>query len=173
MPKPQAEIQQQLVKLVEALERQTIPGDVSPDPDRRATRRDPTVVHSEICLFHGSGETRTIIDAATRNLTFHGLSVVVHLNQPIRRGRPAEVIVAMRPGSPTHLAGIVTFCREIGKDLYEIGVNVRASGPCAVLMHDTETAQTTYEWFAHALECDEGPEQDAPLEVGAGDGPAS
>lgn len=173
MPKSDAEIQQQLVKLVEALERETVPDHVSPDPDRRATRRDSTVVHSEICLFHGSGETRTIIDAATRNLTFAGLSVVVPLNQPVRRGRPAEVIVAMRPGAPTHLAGIVAFCRKIENNLYEIGVNVRASGSCAILMHDTETAQATYEWFAHALECDEAPEQDAPLEVGAGDGPAS
>lgn len=168
MPRTPGATQQQLVELVEALERETLPADVPLDQERRAARRDPNFVHSEMCLFHGSGETRTIVDAATRNLTFHGLSVVVHLHQPVRRGRPAEVIVALGPGSPTHLAGIVAFCREIEKSLYEIGVNVRASGPSAILMHDIEIARATYEWFAQALLCDEGPEQDAPLEVGAG-----
>ena len=169
MPRTPDATQQQLIKLVDALEQESAPANVPPDQERRAAQRNPNFVHSEICLFHGSGDTRTIVDAATRNLTFHGLSVVVHLHQPVRRGRPAEVIVATQPGSPTHLAGIVTFCREIEKSLYEIGVNVRASGPSAILMHDVEVARATYEWFAQALLCDETPEQDAPLEVGAGD----
>jgi len=159
---------QKLVQLVAAIEQEAGPANLASQQDRRAARRERNLVHCEICLFHGNGKKRTIVDAATRNVTFHGLSVVVCLDQPVRRGRPAEVVVAMEPGSQTHLAGVVAFCREIEKSLYEIGVNVRASGPSAILMHDVEVARATYEWFAESLLCDETPEHDAPLEVGSG-----
>ena len=159
--------QQLLVEYAESLERATpVPGRPV-EQDRRESPRNRAVFHGEVCLFNGSGETRTIVEAATCNLTFHGLSVVVQLHQPIQRGRPAEVLIALRPAALTHLAGIVTFCRRIQDRLYEIGVHVKASGPGAILMHDVETTRATYDWFDQALQCDETPDSDALLDADA------
>ena len=152
MTQSQAEIQKALGALLEIIEGDHADtAESATNKEQRKEERRKLRVACEVCLFHGIGMQRTLVNASARNITFSGISLVLNLREPVGRDRPIEVIASMGDGKRTHLAGVVAFCRELDLGVFEVGVEVKASGASAILMHDLTTAQVTYEWFAAAL----------------------
>ena len=69
----------------------------------------------------------------------------------MRIGTPIEAVLIGPETLLTHIAGTVAYCRPAGGEYYEIGVQVRASGPRPILLGDLEAAKSQYRWFAEAL----------------------
>jgi hypothetical protein len=105
----------------------------------------------ELWLFKSTGDAIIIRDAVTRNLTFLGLSVVTKLPQPVRPGRPVEIVIKVPDFTNTHVAGTVAFCRPVEDNCHEIGINVKAAGSAPILIHRVAASVKTYDWFAEAL----------------------
>jgi len=138
-----------LAAVLEALDRAA--GDPPDHEDQRKEKRHPVRTRCEIHIFKGIGDSAVAHSALARNLTFGGLSVVMTTDDPVCPGRPVEAIVITPKRERTHLAGIVAFCRKIDGGCYELGIEVKAAGRCAILTQDPDQSRRLYDWFAEGL----------------------
>ncbi|MFQ5413548.1 MAG: PilZ domain-containing protein [Phycisphaerae bacterium] len=132
-------------------------GDVPAGEEHRRQQRHQIRGTCEVCFFRGPGMHRLICPAATRNVSFTGISVVLDLQDPVAAKRPVELSITTPDGVRTYLAGVVAFCRRLDDGMYELGVDVNASGTRPILTDDIITAQVTHAWFAEALKVPEEP----------------
>ena len=121
------------------------------DVEQRRERRSPLRARCDVYLFKGYGAETVTRNAVARNLTFGGLSLVFITEESVCPGRPVEVLVTIPDHHPTHLAGVVAFCREVEDGCFELGIEVKAVGRHAILVDDTRKARILYDWFAAAL----------------------
>jgi hypothetical protein len=123
-----------------------------PRTDRRTESRCTSCTRCELRIFSEQGHEKKVADVITRNRSFCGLSVLAQLSGPVTAGRPVEVVAGADDVCPTHVAGTVAFCRDIGPRHCEIGIHVKAVGPTWILAEDVEAAKAQYDWFAKALQ---------------------
>ena len=139
-----------LADLVEALNTRSA-ATAEPQTDRRAEPRCQSCTKCDLWVFAEQGHEKKVADVITRNRSFCGLGVLAQLSGPLVPGRPVEVVAGAYDVCPTHVAGTVVFCRDIGPRHCEIGIRVKAVGPTWILAEDVEAAKAQYDWFAKAL----------------------
>ncbi|MHC4609010.1 MAG: PilZ domain-containing protein, partial [Planctomycetota bacterium] len=84
----------------------------------------------------------------TRNISFQGIAVVLPAELTV--GHPIEVLIDLPDPGPTHLAGVVAFCRRVAGAYYEVGVEIRSSASAPILQDDPSAMANALPWFAEA-----------------------
>jgi hypothetical protein len=104
----------------------------------------PCVMH----YFAGADGTMKAANAATRNISTGGISLLVE--RPMVRGEAVEVVLN-RGSVQLFLAGLVAFCRHIDRSLHEVGIQFVVHSVTPVISGDTPQALKKYDWVARAL----------------------
>lgn len=151
MQTTQQDVESAMSEIIEALD-SVVQVTSSSSSQRRAESRRHLRASCGLWLYDDQSPTKTGDNFVTRNLSFRGLSVVGSLSKPIRAGQPIEVVIAMPDTKSSHVAGTVAFCRGVGQECFEVGLNVEAVGADWIIARDLESAKKRYEWFAAALD---------------------
>jgi len=126
------------------------------DVERRAEARRRSCTTCELWVFGKDGRRKRILDVVTCNSSFRGLSIIAKMPEAIPTGRPIEAVIVGPNKTRTHFAGTVVFCRIMGGEYCEIGMQVQAVGPHWILTGDVESSKARYPWFAEALQVANG-----------------
>lgn len=119
--------------------------------ERRNEQRKELCKSAEVWMFDASGEKQRLNDALMHNSSFTGLAIIAKMEEPIRIGRPLELILRTTSAPAAHMAGTVTFCRSAGAHYYDIGVCIKAVGSHWIVANDIPRARARYDWFSRAM----------------------
>ena len=149
-----SDVKNALTAIIEALD--AAGENTAPDSaEHRGELRRLLRARCELWTCNEEDRTEAGHDIATRNVSFHGLSVVGDLYRPLRAGRPIEAVITMPNLTRRHVAGTVAFCRQVHDECYEIGIYARAVGSGWIVAGDIKAAISIYDWFAEALQVPE------------------
>jgi len=116
--------------------------------DVRKQNRSRLVLPCRVHHFGETGSATRFAQAATRNVSTGGISVVVA--RPLMRGEAVEVELS-KADSRLFLAGLVSFCRGVGKSHYEVGVQFVTLSVSPIISKDTTSEEEQADWVAQAL----------------------
>ncbi|MHC4698160.1 MAG: hypothetical protein ACYTFA_15610 [Planctomycetota bacterium] len=154
MPAVTSDVEKALTAIIEALD--AAGENTAPDSaEHRGELRRLLRARCELWTCDEEGRTEAGYDIATRNVSFHGLSVVGNLHRPLRTGRPIEAVITMPDLTRRYLAGTVAFCRQVRDECYEVGIYARAVGSGWIVAGDVKASISIYDWFAKALQVPE------------------
>lgn len=123
-------------------------GSTSSPSDRRLQLRRAFRTECAVMCFTPGMPMRTLA-GMTRNISFRGLSVLVPTQ--LYKGHPVEIRVDLPDQDPTHLAGVVVFCRKVRRGYHEVGLRLHAGGSQPTLGEATTSNTSSSDWLAEAL----------------------
>lgn len=116
---------------------------------RRAKHRRKFRTPCEVWFFEDAGSTVRRHSALTRNLSEQGIGLITKC--PVLEGVPIEIRIQVANRPPTHLAGIVVFCRYTQRSYHEVGVSLMAHQTKPIFADDPMTAVALLPWLQQAL----------------------
>ncbi|HVP11463.1 MAG TPA: PilZ domain-containing protein [Phycisphaerae bacterium] len=117
---------------------------------RRARPRRQFRTSCEIWFFEDGGSTVRCQSALTRNLSEQGIGLVTKC--VILQGVPIEIRILPPDCEPTHLAGVVVFCRYTRQSFHEVGISLRSCQGEPLFAEDPVKALSLNPWLQQALE---------------------
>jgi len=103
----------------------------------------------DIWFFENMGTNIRQGSAQTRNLSEQGIALITR--SPVFQGVPIEVRIQPPSAEPTHLGGIVVFCRYTQLGVYEVGVALKAHQRTPIFATDPRGAVAGTQWLQEAL----------------------
>jgi hypothetical protein len=116
---------------------------------RRSRNRRPFRTPCKVWYLPPGAEKPPAQDAWTRNLSERGIGFLAKAAVPI--GNAVEVQITPPNHRPTHLAGVVVFCRPTAQGYHEIGVELKVRQDTPVFAHDPAAAVATWAWLKDAM----------------------
>jgi hypothetical protein len=116
---------------------------------RRARPRRQFRTACEIWFFENGGRTVRRAPAQTRNLSEQGIGLVTKC--VVLQGVPIEIRIQTPGRPPTHLAGVVVFCRYTQRSFHEVGISLKACQSEAIFAEDPVRAIKLIPWLQQAL----------------------
>jgi len=103
----------------------------------------------DIWYFEDGGSSVKHRMAQTRNLSEAGVGILAKCVAHV--GVPIEIRIAVPNRPPTHLGGIVAFCRYASRGLHEIGVALKVHQSKPIFADDPTRAASRLPWLQETL----------------------
>jgi hypothetical protein len=116
---------------------------------RRARPRRQFRTQCEIWFFENGGATLRYQRALTRNISEQGIGLVTKC--VVLQGVPIEIRIETPGRPPTHLGGIVMFCRYTRRSFHEVGVSLRVFQNEPIFGSDPVSAVARTDWLQKTL----------------------
>lgn len=97
---------------------------------------------------HGESAVRQS-KAQTRNLSERGIGLITR--SPVFQGVPIEICIQVADRPPTHLGGVVVFCRYTQLGVHELGVALKTHQNTPIFAVNPQRATLQYPWLQQAL----------------------
>ncbi|HVP12152.1 MAG TPA: PilZ domain-containing protein [Phycisphaerae bacterium] len=116
---------------------------------RRARPRRQFRTPCEIWFFENGGRTVRRQSAQTRNLSEQGIALLTKC--VVLQKVPIEIRIPVPDHPPTHLAGLVVFCRYARRGFHEVGVALKTHQKEPIFVSDPAKAVSSIPWLHEAL----------------------
>ncbi len=115
---------------------------------RRRDTRHPFRVPCKVRFFPTELSNTMEVEGRTRNLSRNGIGLLIRRMFAIGEPIEVEILTPRRP--KMYVAGLVRFCRYVGRGCHEVGVGFKAASGDPLFSGNASKTQELLDWLREA-----------------------